>query len=158
MPVHRVRARVEPGGTGVRARARGACARRTALTGIDTLLPNVATPRRMDETLIRRWAPLVPTPAPFRQTPLTRTCPARTRAEVASMDNRQHRMLQTFERILVYLERHPVRPEPPLLAKMKHALATSIARVRDLDMQQHTARGCSAQCRSHVRSPRTLAG
>jgi hypothetical protein len=55
------------------------------------------------------------------------------------MDNRQHRTVQTFERILIYLERHPVEPEPPLLARMKQSLATSIARLRELQRQQDVA-------------------
>ncbi|MFN2563528.1 MAG: hypothetical protein ABR499_00785 [Gemmatimonadaceae bacterium] len=55
------------------------------------------------------------------------------------MDNRQQRTVQTFERILVYLEQHPVEPEPPLLARMKQSLTTSIARLRELQRQQDAA-------------------
>jgi hypothetical protein len=56
------------------------------------------------------------------------------------MDNRQHRTLYTFQRVLAYVERHPIRPEPPLLTKMKQSLTTSIARVRDLGTEQVIAR------------------
>ena len=55
------------------------------------------------------------------------------------MDNRQQRTVQTFERILIYLARHPIRPEPPLLASMKQSLTTSIARLRELQRQQASA-------------------
>jgi hypothetical protein len=61
------------------------------------------------------------------------------------MDNRQRRTVQTFDRILIYLQQHPVQPEPPLLTRMKHSLAGSIARVRELEQQQITAnRGIGA--------------
>jgi hypothetical protein len=55
------------------------------------------------------------------------------------MDNRQTRTVHTFERILLYLERHPIAPEPPLLTKMKQSLTTSVARLRELHAQQHQA-------------------
>ena len=55
------------------------------------------------------------------------------------MDNRQQRTLQTFHRILVYLEQHPIEPEPPLLTRMKQSLTTSVARLHQLHVQQHAA-------------------
>jgi len=55
------------------------------------------------------------------------------------MDSRQTRTVQTFERILVYLERHPIDPEPPLLTRMKQSLTTSVSRLRELHAQQHQA-------------------
>jgi hypothetical protein len=98
----------------------------------------------------------MPTPAPLRQTPVTGTRATLTRGEAASMDNRQVRTLQTFERVLVYLEQHPVQPEPPLLARMKQSLTTSIARLYELHTQQTAAtRGVGSpnvrQMRQHMR-------
>ena len=93
----------------------------------------------MNDTLISRVSALVPTPALFRQTPFTRTRHASTRREPVIMDNRQRRTVQTFERILLHLERHPAQPEPPLLARMKRSLATSIARLRELQREQDAA-------------------
>ncbi len=55
------------------------------------------------------------------------------------MDNRQQRTIETFERILLYLERHPIEPEPPLLTRMKQSLTTSVARLHELRLQQHQA-------------------
>jgi hypothetical protein len=55
------------------------------------------------------------------------------------MDNRQKRTVETLQRILLYLERHPIEPEPPLLTKMKQSLTTSIERLQELHVRQHEA-------------------
>lgn len=55
------------------------------------------------------------------------------------MDNRQHRTLQTFQRILIHLKQHPLTPEPPLLAKMKQSLTASMVRMQELAQQQRSA-------------------
>jgi hypothetical protein len=55
------------------------------------------------------------------------------------MDNRQQRTVQTFARILIYLEQHPIEPEPPLLTKMKQSLTKSINRLHELEQDQHAA-------------------
>jgi hypothetical protein len=55
------------------------------------------------------------------------------------MDNRQMRDVQRYERIVVYLERTPIKPAPPLLASLKAELATSVARLHELGNEQHIA-------------------
>ncbi len=55
------------------------------------------------------------------------------------MENRQQRTIQMFERVLEYLKRDPVEPEPPLLASMKDSLRTTIARLYELQREQHSA-------------------
>jgi len=56
------------------------------------------------------------------------------------MDNRQQRTLASFENVLIYLQQHPITPEPPLLAGMKRSLQKSVAKIRELHVTQHSAR------------------
>ncbi len=77
------------------------------------------------------------------------------------MDNRQQRTIETFERILLYLDRHPIEPEQPLLTRMKQSLTTSVARLHELRLQQHEANiGLSGETvqmmRQHMRRERLM--
>jgi len=54
------------------------------------------------------------------------------------MENREERTLESFERVLDYLRRHPVRPEPPLLTRMRTELEGSVSRLRELAVDQST--------------------
>jgi len=56
------------------------------------------------------------------------------------MHNRQERTLETFDRILLYLDREKMRPEPPMLAPLRRSLEESITRIRDLGKEQDWAR------------------
>jgi hypothetical protein len=56
------------------------------------------------------------------------------------MDNRQQRTLESFERDLVFLDQHPITPEPPLLAAMRKSLRASITRLRSLANEQRSAK------------------
>ena len=57
------------------------------------------------------------------------------------MDNRQQRTMHSFVHVLVFLERHPVSPTPPLLAGMRNALDATVARLEKLSGAQHHSRG-----------------
>jgi hypothetical protein len=52
------------------------------------------------------------------------------------MENRQQRIVESFERVLIYLQQNPVKPEPPLLTSTKRSLAASIERLKDLQQEQ----------------------
>ena len=56
------------------------------------------------------------------------------------MDNRQQRTIATFQHILVFLEQHPIRPEPPLLTGMRKSLVASMHKVKALHHDQIAAR------------------
>ena len=56
------------------------------------------------------------------------------------MENRQQRTLESFQRDLVFVDQHPITPEPPLLAGMRKSLQASITRIHDLYLQQHHAK------------------
>lgn len=55
------------------------------------------------------------------------------------MDNRQQRTLVSFENILIFLDQHPIRPEPPLLAGMRKSLRASIDRMSAYNTTQQNA-------------------
>jgi hypothetical protein len=55
------------------------------------------------------------------------------------MENRQQRTVAAFERVLDYIERYPVTPEPPLLSGMKQQLRASIDRIQKLGITQYSA-------------------
>jgi hypothetical protein len=55
------------------------------------------------------------------------------------MEKRQERTVHAFESVLLFLERHPVVPEPPLLGRMRKSLRASIDRIARLGVQQNTA-------------------
>jgi len=67
------------------------------------------------------------------------------------MDNRQERMLTTFHTILFFLERHPISPEPPLLAGMRKSLEASLTKLRAHGLTQHMALNLSAGSVEHRR-------
>lgn len=48
------------------------------------------------------------------------------------MDQRQLRTVETFERVLLYLDHEKVEPVPPLLTEKRDQLAESIVRLREL--------------------------
>jgi hypothetical protein len=56
------------------------------------------------------------------------------------MDNRQQRTLESFQRDLVFIDQHPVTPEPPLLAAMRKSLRASITRINSLASDQRSAK------------------
>ena len=58
------------------------------------------------------------------------------------MELREYRTVATFQRVLHFLDRHPVKPEPPLLSRMRDALTASMTRIEDLqqDQSKFTAR------------------
>jgi hypothetical protein len=53
------------------------------------------------------------------------------------MDNRQRRTLVAFENVLIFLDQHPIRPEPPLLAGMRKSLRASIDRMSKYGVTQN---------------------
>lgn len=55
------------------------------------------------------------------------------------MDNRQHRTVSAYQRVLVHLDKHPVHPTPPLLQKMRTQLEASLHRIMELAGQQRSA-------------------
>ena len=56
------------------------------------------------------------------------------------MDNRQMRTMTAFDNVMLYLEQHPIKPEPPLLSGMRRKLEASIRRIRSLEADQHQAK------------------
>ena len=56
------------------------------------------------------------------------------------MDNRQERTTIAFEKVEIYLDQNPVRPEPPLLAGMRKSLRASVTRIRTLEAEQSDAK------------------
>jgi len=57
------------------------------------------------------------------------------------MDNRQIRTMQTFDHVLLFLKEHPVKPEPPLLGRMRESLTECARRLREMHHRQGTAHG-----------------
>jgi hypothetical protein len=55
------------------------------------------------------------------------------------MNNRQERTVHAFSRALIYLDLHPIIPEPPLLMELRHALQGVIHRVEELGQDQAAA-------------------
>lgn len=55
------------------------------------------------------------------------------------MEKRQHRTLVAFQNVLIFLDQHPITPEPPLLTGMKKSLRASIRRINQLGSTQRTA-------------------
>lgn len=56
------------------------------------------------------------------------------------MDKRQERTLQSFHNVIVFLNQHPIKPEPPLLAGMRRKLDSSIQRIMALNADQSGAK------------------
>jgi len=56
------------------------------------------------------------------------------------MDNRQQRTKESFHRDLVFIDQHPITPEPPLLAAKRKSLRSSITRIDSLATEQRSAK------------------
>jgi hypothetical protein len=52
------------------------------------------------------------------------------------MEKRQQRTVRAFEQTLIFLQRYPISPEPPLLTGMRKSLRASIDRIRQLGVTQ----------------------
>lgn len=71
------------------------------------------------------------------------------------MENRQIRTLHALHRALAFFDRHPVTPEPPLLAGMRKSLSASAKRIGDLaGTQEYARRTQGAQVDLHRRQLR----
>ncbi|MEX2177368.1 MAG: hypothetical protein WD801_01570 [Gemmatimonadaceae bacterium] len=55
------------------------------------------------------------------------------------MDSRQARTIASFRHILVFLDQHPITPEPPLLTEMRKSLEASMNRLHRLGAEQQTS-------------------
>lgn len=76
------------------------------------------------------------------------------------MDNRQQRTLQSFQEILFFLDRHKIRPEPPLLTGKRAELEACISKVQSLAHEQQQAKtatsGSVDRRRRHLRRTRMM--
>lgn len=71
------------------------------------------------------------------------------------MENRQIRTLSALNRALAFFKRHPITPEPPLLAGMRKSLGASAERIHDLaGTQEYARRTQGAQVDAHRRKLR----
>ncbi len=72
------------------------------------------------------------------------------------MENRQQRIVESFERVLIYLQQNPVKPEPPLLTSTKRSLAASIERLKDLQQEQMPKASGVEAMKQHLRRARLM--
>src|SRR5437867_12696190 len=68
-----------------------------------------------------------------------RTCPF-TPPRESHMDDRQKRTFFSFRNVLIFLDQHPFKPEPPLLAAMRKSLDASMRRIETFVSDQSSAK------------------
>lgn len=56
------------------------------------------------------------------------------------MENRQARTVMAFQKVLLFLQRDPISPEPPLLGRMRQSLHRSVERINRLAGEQTAAK------------------
>jgi hypothetical protein len=56
------------------------------------------------------------------------------------VDKRQKRTLWSFQHVLIFLDRYPLAPEPPLFKGMRASLEHSMKRIKQLESDQDDAR------------------
>lgn len=71
--------------------------------------------------------------------------------EQLHMNNRQERTLASFLSVLQFLDRHPIRPEPPLLTEKRAELQEAMDRIRKLGGEQNSAKRATKGYVEHKR-------
>ena len=68
-------------------------------------------------------------------------CPPRSAHshQPTAMNDRQLRTVEAFEKSLLFFESHPIKPEPPLLVRLRASLEGTMKRVEELRRAQNAA-------------------